>query len=104
MLEYFGPWTERQKHSRSKQNVLDPFMEVKKKYFLSAITTLGDVGGPSEALYLAEYLERDDMTLPQRQALMRTLGQMCAIETWDKLVEIVNDEEETNPKMWQQHS
>ncbi len=68
----------------------------KDEYFLGAITTLGDVGGPSEALYLAEYLERDDMTLPQRQALMRTLGQMCAIETWDKLVEIVNDEEENS--------
>ena len=68
----------------------------KEEYFNGAITSLGKIGGASEALYLAKYLERDDLTLPQRQSLMRTLGQMCAIETWDNLVEIIQDEEENS--------
>ena len=65
-------------------------------YFNAAIATIGKIGGPSEALYMASYLERDDLKLPQRQTLMRTLGQMCAVETWDKLVEIIKDEDENS--------
>lgn len=65
-------------------------------FFNAAITTIGKIGGSDEALYMASYLERDDLELPQRQALMRTLGQICAVETWDKLVEIVKDEDENS--------
>ena len=45
---------------------------------------------------MASYLERDDLILSQRQSLMKTLGQMCAVETWEKLVEIVKDEDENS--------
>ena len=64
------------------------------KYFNGALSALGKTGGPKEALYLAKYLKRDDLETPQRQALMRTLGQMCAVETFDQLVEICKDEDE----------
>ena len=63
-------------------------------YFTDAITTLGDIGGPEEAMFLVEYLERDDLSDAQRQTLMRNCGKMHAVETWDKLVDILNDEDE----------
>ncbi|MCQ2576664.1 MAG: HEAT repeat domain-containing protein [Treponema sp.] len=63
-------------------------------YFNDAISTLGDIGGPSEALFLIEYLDRDDLSDAQRQSLMRTCGKMHAVETWDKLVDILENEDE----------
>lgn len=63
-------------------------------YFTGALSALGKTGGPDEAVYLAEYLERDDLTVPKRQALMRTLGQMNVLETFDYLCEIAQDEDE----------
>ena len=64
------------------------------EYFNDAISTLGEIGGPSEALFIVEYLERDDLSDAQRQTLMRTCGKMHAVQTWDKLVEILKDEDE----------
>lgn len=63
-------------------------------YFNAAITALGSIGGPAEALFLAEYLDREDLSDAQRQALMRTCGKMHAVETWDKLVNIFENEDE----------
>lgn len=63
-------------------------------YFNDAIITLGDIGGPSEAMFLVEYLDRDDLSDAQRQALMRTCGKMHAVQTWDKLVDILENEDE----------
>ena len=63
-------------------------------YFNDAIATLGDIGGPEEAMFLVEYLERDDLSNAQRQTLMRNCGKMHAVETWDKLVDILNNEDE----------
>lgn len=63
-------------------------------YFSDAITTLGEIGGPDEAVYLAEFLERDDLDVSQRQNIMRVCGKMHAIETWGRLVDIIEDEDE----------
>ena len=63
-------------------------------YFNEAIATIGEIGGPSEAMFLVEYLEREDLSDAQRQTLMRTCGKMHAIQTWDKMVEIAEDEDE----------
>lgn len=63
-------------------------------YFTDAIACLGDIGGASEAMFLAEYLDREDLSDAQRQNLMRTCGKMHAIETWDKLVDILNNDDE----------
>ena len=63
-------------------------------YFNDAIATLGDIGGPEEAMFLVEYLEREDLSDAQRQTLMRNCGKMHAVETWDKLVEILNNDDE----------
>ena len=63
-------------------------------YFNDAIAAIGEIGGPSEAVFLVEYLERDDLSDAQRQTLMRTCGKMHALQTWDKMVEIAEDEDE----------
>lgn len=63
-------------------------------YFNDAIAAIGEIGGPSEAVFLVEYLDRDDLSDAQRQILMRTCGKMHAVETWERLVEILEDEDE----------
>ena len=60
-------------------------------YFNDAIATIGEIGGPSEAMFLVEYLERDDLSDAQRQDLMRTCGKMHAVQTWEKVVEVAED-------------
>lgn len=66
------------------------------KYFDNSLNTIGEIGGAKEAEKLAEYLDREDLSLPQRQTLMKVLGKIKAIKTWDKLKEIIeNDDENT---------
>lgn len=64
------------------------------KYFNAALNCLGDIGGTKEAEYLVDYLDRTDLTAPQRQSLMKVLGKIQAVDTWDKLSEIAQDEDE----------
>lgn len=66
------------------------------EYFTGALTALGELGEREEAEFLADYLDRDDLTVPQRQALMRVLGRIKAVETWDKLAEIAKNEDENS--------
>lgn len=66
------------------------------KYFTAALSALGKTGGAKESLYLAKFLERDDLETAQRQALMRTLGQMNAVETFDSIMKIAQDEDENS--------
>ncbi|HAZ97602.1 MAG TPA: hypothetical protein DCW73_10495, partial [Treponema sp.] len=63
-------------------------------YFTGALSALGETGGREEALFLADYLDRDDLNVSQRQALMRVLGRIKAAETWQKISEIAKDENE----------
>ena len=63
-------------------------------YFNQCLDTLGKVGGSGEAVYLTEYLDREDLSVPQKQALVRVLGELKATETYDKLVEIAQDKDE----------
>lgn len=66
------------------------------KYFTPALSALGKTGGQDEALYIAKFLEHDDLEVAQRQALMRTLGQMNAVKTFDSVVKIAQDEDENS--------
>ena len=63
-------------------------------YFNDAIAAIGEIGGPGEAMFLVEYLEREDLSDAQRQTLMRTCGKMHAVQTWEKVVEVAEDEDE----------
>lgn len=65
-------------------------------YFASALDTLGEIGGKDEALYLADLLDRDDLTVPQRQSLVRVLGKLKATETYERLAELANDSDENS--------
>lgn len=62
-------------------------------YYDSAITALGALGGADEAVFLADFLDRD-LTTPRKQNLMKALGKIQAVETWDKLVETIENEDE----------
>lgn len=70
-------------------------------HYDSAINAIGKIGGPEEALYLAELLENEDLSTGRKQALMRSLGELQAVETFDKLVDIAkNTEENTFVRMY----
>lgn len=66
------------------------------EYFTGALTALGELGEKDEAEFLADYLDRDDLSVPQRQALMKVLGRIKAVETWEKIAEIAQDEDENS--------
>lgn len=66
------------------------------EYFDAALTALSELGTGDDALFLAEYIDREDLTLVQRQSVMKALGRLKAVETWDALVSIVQDEEENS--------
>ncbi len=66
------------------------------EYFMNSIETLGKIGGAAEALYLSKYLENEDLTVPQKQALVRALGNLHAVETYDTLVSLAEDEDENS--------
>lgn len=65
-------------------------------YFTGALTALGDLGEREEAEFLADYLDRDDLKVAQRQALMKVLGRIKAVETWEKISQIAQDEDENS--------
>lgn len=80
------------------KEAVEPVLELIKSenedYFNDAISTIGEIGSAEEAVFIVELLDRDDLTEAQRQSLMRTCGKMRAVETWDKIVEILEDEDE----------
>lgn len=65
-------------------------------YFAGALTTIGEIGGNEEAVYLSEYIEREDLALGQKQQLVKVLGKIKAVETYDKLVELAEDSDENS--------
>lgn len=65
-------------------------------YFNDSLATIGEIGEAEEAVFLAEYLDREDLSDAQRQSLMRTLGKLHAVETYDKIVEILENEDENS--------
>ncbi len=73
------------------ENILEGDNE---KYYESALKALGKIGGSDEAMYLTEYFENNDLSLAQKQTLVKTLGSLHASETYDKLVEMAQNEDE----------
>lgn len=65
-------------------------------YFDTAISALGSVGGVEEAVFLSEFIDKDELSLGQRQSLVKALGKLQVLETWDKLVEFAEDEDENS--------
>lgn len=63
-------------------------------YFSGALSALGELGEAEEALFLADYLDRSDLTVSQRQSLMRVLGRIKASQTWEKVSAIAQNEDE----------
>ncbi|MCR5725260.1 MAG: HEAT repeat domain-containing protein, partial [Treponema sp.] len=66
------------------------------EYFNNALDTIGEIGGDREAAYLADFLDREDLTVAQRQSLVRVLGKIKATKTYSKLVELARDSDENS--------
>ncbi|WP_147615907.1 HEAT repeat domain-containing protein [Treponema pectinovorum] len=66
------------------------------KYFTPSLTTIGEIGGSEEAVFLSEYLKREDLTLAQKQNLVKVLGKIKAVETFESLVQMATDEDENS--------
>ncbi len=66
------------------------------EYFNGAVETLGKIGGEKEALYLSQFLDDDELTLGQRQSLVRVLGELHASSTFEKLCEMAQNEDENS--------
>lgn len=64
-------------------------------YYDACLSSIGEVGGSDEAVFLASLLDKD-LTVGRRQTLMKSLGKIKAVETWDKLVEIAENEDENS--------
>ncbi len=70
-------------------------------YFTGALAALGETGGTDEAEFLVNYLDRKDLSVMQKQSLMKVLGRIKALETWEKLCEIAqNDDENAFVRMY----
>ena len=69
------------------------------EYRAKALSTLGKLGSAEDARYLVESLDGDipgddKQKLIIRQNIMAALGELRAVETWDRLVEIAKDTDE----------
>ena len=70
----------------------DEYME----YFDGALEALAEIGTSEDAQFLAEFINREDLTTGQQQAVMKALGRLKAVETWDALVEIAQNEDKNS--------
>ena len=64
------------------------------KFFVQSIRCMGNIGNSQEAVYLSTLMDRDDLAVPQRQELIHSLGKLKANETFEKLAELAQDEDE----------
>lgn len=74
--------------------VMDLVEKEDSDYFMQALSCLGDIGGAQEAVFLSQFLERDDFSVAERQTLMRVLGGIKATETWETLADVAQDSDE----------
>ncbi|MBR1911701.1 MAG: HEAT repeat domain-containing protein [Treponema sp.] len=94
VVEACFPYLSAAKSSSAVPGLVDLMEKEDGEYFNSALTCLGEVGSNEEAVFVAEYMDRDELTVAQRQSLMKVLGKLKAVETYDKLVDIVQNEDE----------
>ena len=66
------------------------------EYVDGALSALGECGGEEEAQFLADYLDKDDLSSGRRQELMKALGKLKATSTWSKLRDVLEDENENS--------
>lgn len=65
------------------------------RFFNAALSALAEAGGAEEALYIAGLLEdSDDLGAAKKQSLVRALGKIKAVETFDSLSDMAKDEDE----------
>lgn len=63
------------------------------EYFEGALTALAEVGTAEDAQFLAGYINREELSIAQQQSVMKALGRLKAVETWEALVDIARNED-----------
>lgn len=63
-------------------------------YFDGALSALGDIGSEDDAVHIADLLDRTDLSVAQRQTLVKVLGKIKAEGTVDKLTKLAKDSDE----------
>ncbi|OJF76017.1 MAG: hypothetical protein BKP49_09370 [Treponema sp. CETP13] len=64
------------------------------EYYDMAISALGVVGGEEQAVFLTTMFDEEDLSITRKQALVKALGNLQVLETWDKLKSLAEDEDE----------
>lgn len=66
------------------------------RFWQAAMTAIGKAGGDDEAVFLTELFqnEAEEMTVSKKQSLVRALGEIHALDTWDALVDMAENEDE----------
>lgn len=66
------------------------------KFWQNALTAMGKIGGSSEAQFLTELFndEKDEMSVIKKQSLVRALGMIHAVDTYDALTDMAENEDE----------
>lgn len=76
--------------------VLEILKSENETFFDASLSAIGKIGGKEEADYLIEYLNTEDLAIGRKQSLMRAIGELNIVETYDQLLEIAKDSEENN--------
>ncbi len=64
------------------------------EYFNGSMEIIGAAGGEEEAKYLADYLDSDDLSVQEKQQLVRMLGKLKAVATYDTLADLAQNKDE----------
>ncbi|MDR1786220.1 MAG: HEAT repeat domain-containing protein [Spirochaetaceae bacterium] len=64
------------------------------EYLDGAVPALGEAGGPGDGAFLLDYMDSNDVTAGQKQALMRAVSKLASPDIAGKLTEIAGDDNE----------
>ena len=63
-------------------------------FFNGAVSALGNIGSEEDASFLADRFESEDLTVAQKQNIVKALGKLKADRTFDALAAMARDEDE----------
>mgnify|MGYP002853220142 CR=1 FL=1 len=74
--------------------ILDILKSDNEQFKNMSITALGLIGGKEEADYLIEYFHDEELDVIEKQTILKALGNLALVETYDDLIEIATDDDE----------
>lgn len=75
---------------------LHPLIEAEDKvFFIDSVQALGEIGSAEDALFLQEFIDTD-LTVTEKQHLVGSLGKLQAVDSWDFLFELAENQDENS--------